>query len=156
VIQLKPAKKTGVNKISSAVNDGMINASHVTLHVLAKAVTVYRPDIERSKELDQRIVPWLHSDIQYYLIISTVLGLIVFSTSWGLWKKIWLLRGRKQYSNVLLFLVLWVLHRLLFITVFITIFGFLCFLYAVVMVVVRTINFLFVRPMRWIIGKVVS
>jgi len=151
VVQLKSAQ---TNTVSPILESNLIDASHIPLHLLSKAVTVYRPDQERSKELDQRIVPWLHSDIQYYLIVSTVMGLIAISTSWTLWKKIWLLRKRKQYSNILIFAILWLLHRLLFITIFITILGLPSFLYAVVMVIVKTINFLVIRPVRWIVGLV--
>lgn len=154
VIQLKLAKQVEINKTVPEVEDGFINTGHISLHFFSKAVTVYRPDIERSKELDQRIVPWLHSDIQFYLITSFILGLIAFSASWSLWNKVWSLRVRTEYSYVIEFSLIWLVHRLLFIIVFIPVFGYFCFLYAVVMVIVKVINFLFVKPVRWVIGKV--
>lgn len=154
VIQLKPAKQAAINKAVPEAKDSLIDAGHISLHLFSKAVTVYRPNVERSKELDQRIVPWLHSDIQFYLIASLILGLIVFSTSWSLWNKVWSLRVRTGYSYVIEFALMWLVHRLLFIMVFIPVFGCFCFLYAVVMVIVKVINFLFVKPVRWVIGKV--
>ena len=154
VIQLKSAKQVFKSKVAPVAEDSLINAGHISLHLFSKAVTVYRPDIERSKELDQRIVPWLQSDIQYYLIISLILGLLVFSTSWSLWNKIWSLRVRTGYSYVIEFALIWLVHRLLFIIVFIPVLGYFCFLYAVVMVIGKVINFLFVKPVRWVIAKV--
>jgi len=64
------------------------------------------------------------------------------------------LRVRTGYSYVIEFALMWLIHKLLFIIVFIPIFGFFCFLYAIVMVVVKVTNFLFVKPVRWVIGKV--
>ncbi|MCK4742279.1 MAG: hypothetical protein KAT25_00515 [Sulfuriflexus sp.] len=154
VIQLKLAKQAVVNKGSLIVEDSLIDATHISLHLFSKAVTVYRPDVERSKELDRRIVPGLHSDIHFYLIASTILGLFVFSTSWSLWKRLWSLRRRTEYSYVVEFLFIWFIHRLLFILLFIPVFGLLNFIYAVVMLIVKIINFLFISPVRWVIGKV--
>ena len=155
VIQMKKARQVTETKLSVVSSDA-VEVRYIPFHLIAKAITVYRPDVERSKELDRRIVPWLHSDIQFYLITSIVLGLIVFSTSWSLWKKIWSLRERTEYSYVLGFVIIWLIHKLLFIMVFIPIAGYFCFLYAVVKVIVKTINFLLVRPVRWIIAKVVG
>ena len=156
VIQLKPVKQLVVNKGIPTGEGNLISETYVPLHLISRVVTLSRPDIERSKELDQRIIPWLNSDIQFYLITSIILGLIVFSTSWSLWNNIWSLRIRTEYSYVIEFAIIWLIHRLMFFMVFIPVLGYLCFLYAVLMVIFKVINFIFVKPVRWVLGKVIG
>ena len=149
LIQLKSRNKPSSNKVSSQIDIG-----YVTLHALSKTVSVYRPDQERNEELQHRIFPWLHSDIHLYLIASTVLGFMAISTSWSLWKKVWLVRRRTEYAHFLIFGLAWIIHRLLFVVIFIPVFGLFCFIYAIIRVIVKVVTVLFVNPVRWVIRKV--
>ena len=152
-IQFKPVEtKIVAARASSSLSD----ISLIPFHLLGKSVSVYRPDQERSKELDRRIIPWMSTSIQYYFISSIILGLIAFSTSWTLWKKIWQIQSRSFHKNYFIYQGLGLIHLSLFIVLFIPLFGTLSFIYAVVMVIAKVINTLFIKPAVWLASKVTS
>ena len=123
---------------------------HLPLHLLLKSSTLLGPDEARRRELHDRIVPNVPSWIQFYLIYSAVLGVIALQTSWRLWKKMWALRVRREYPHLLLFLLLWPIHRLLFVVLFIPLFGGFSFFWLILSSIYRVFNFLLFRPVRWV------
>ena len=162
LVHLKSGKKRLGYKDSPDINKGLVNMSHIPLHLLSKGMIMYRPSLERSEELSQRIVPWLHSDISFYLIASSILGLTALSTSWMLWNKLWLLPRRKDYYSVLVFSPIWLIHKIFFIMLFIPVFGMLGFIYAfasfvvkICMMVVKLLNMIFINPVRWVFAKAI-
>lgn len=129
-------------------------AQHLSLHLLLKSATFYGPDRARSRELDDRIVPNIPSWIQFYLIYSVVLGVIALQTSWRLWKKVWAIRPRREYPHLLLFLLLWPLHKLLFLLLFIPLFGGFSFVWLILWSICRVFHFLLFRPLRWVYRRI--
>ena len=127
---------------------------HLPLHLLLKSTALYGPDEARSRELGDRIVPNVPSWIQFYLIYSAILGVIALQTSWRLWKKVWALRPRREYRYLLLFLLLWPLHKLFFFVLFIPMFGGFSFVWLILWSIYRVFHFLLFRPVRWVYRRI--
>lgn len=122
---------------------------HMPAHLLLHSALSHTPDQQRSKELHDRIIPGISSDIQLYVIASIILGFTALGTSWKLWKKIWFLKARSEYSHLILFFMLWPVHRLLFLLLFIPALGMFSFFWLVISIIYRVFNFIFIRPSRW-------
>ena len=153
VIQFQPVVKESINQ---APLEAITDIGLVPFHLLGKSVSLYRPDQERSKELDGRIFSWIPTPIQNYLIASIILGWLAVSTSWTLWNKIWKIQKRPFYSNYFVFRGFGLFHASIFVFAFIPLFGVFSFIYAVVSVIVKIINTLFIKPVVWIVGKVAN
>jgi len=119
---------------------------HVTLH----SISIIQPDRERQKELDARIIENVNSWLQFYIISSTVLGFIAIGTSWRLWKKIW--QPEKPLDsrwNVSYYLLL-ILHRLIFLILHLPLLGLFSFIWMVIYMSYRIINYSLIIPIVWI------
>lgn len=86
----------------------------------AAMVSIYRPDEERSKELDARLVWWLPTWALGYLIVSAVLGLVVVGTTLDAFYFIWPRSG--THSDVLRYLEIGI-SLLVFFVLFLPLFG---------------------------------
>ena len=114
-------------------------------------ILILKPDQEREKELDERIIPSVHSYVSYYLILSAVIGFIFIGSCWRFWNKVWMVKEREQYKNWLFYVSSCLVHHSFFILIFIPVLGAPSFLLAVILVVTRIINFVVIRPVRWLI-----
>jgi len=144
-IQLKAADTKSVEGASTAEL-----ALQVPLHLLLKSAIFHAPDQARSRELDDRIIPNVPSTIQFYIISSVVLGFFALNTSWRLWKRVWRLKPRREYRYLFLFLLLWPLHRLLFVLLFIPLFGNFSFIWLIVTSIYWVLDRILIRPVRWV------
>ncbi len=156
------ASRSGKNQIAiqwkatkAATTGNMVNASaeilkHMPVHLLLHSTFFYIQDQERSKELDARIIPNISSNIQFYVIISVVLGFTALGTSWRLWCKLWPLRTRSEYRHLLVFMLLWPLHRLLFLLLFIPALGVFSFLWLLLSIIYKIFDWILIKPSRWL------
>ncbi len=124
--------------------------SGIPLHLLLQSVKIHFPDKQRSQELNDRIIPGIPSWIQFYAIFSVILGFITPATSWRLWKNIWSLQQKNEYQYLLVFLLLWLLHRFLFLILFLPILGGFSFVWFLMLSTYQVFNFILFRPSRWI------
>ena len=143
-IQWQAAKSVETNTLAK---EALI---HLPSHVLLHSVLSHIPDKERSRELDLRIIPNVSSDIQFYVIVSVVLGFTSLGTSWKLWRKIWPLKKRKEHRHLVVFLLLWPIHRLLFLLLFLPTLGLFSFLWLLLLIIYKVFDWTLIRPSRWL------
>jgi len=122
------------------------------LHISLHSITVLQPDRERQKELDARIIENINSWLQFYIISSAVLGFIAIGTSWRLWKKIWQPDKPTDPGWNIGYYLLLVVHRLLFILIHLPLLGLFSFIWMIIYVSYRIINFVLIVPVVWISG----
>ncbi len=138
-----------------------LEVTHTLADLSLRSIQIIRPDQERSKELDRRIFPNIPSDVSLYFIISFISGLICLSFSFEIWNKIWFLKLKGQYSNSFIYYCLWFIHRTLFLFLFLPIAGSFCFLLfcligiykilkAIVLFIYYIIDFIIIRPIKYI------
>ena len=144
-IQWKVAKSVSEDRLVDA--DVLV---HMPVHLLLHSALVTMPDRARSHELDNRIIPNIPSMIQFYVLISVVLGFTALGTSWKLWRKIWLLKTRREYSNIMVLILLWPLHRLLFLLLFLPLLGMFSFIWLVMSVIYKVFDWTLIRPSRYL------
>jgi hypothetical protein len=123
------------------------------LHVLTKSATIFQPSESRAEELDRRIHPLVPSWVHAALIISFVVGIFTFQTSWFLFQKIWASPSRSNFNNWFVFAISYVMHHLTFIGFYLPLLGFISPVYLVVKWTYHLIQFLLIRPTLWIINK---
>lgn len=149
--QPKPVK----TEIPKSTEDSFAEdlTTHLISHAVVRSIQIHHPDEERTSELDARIIPWLPSWIQMYLLVSGFLGLLVLTTTWRTWQRLWTIRKPQKAVSWLLIIVTWPLHKLLFLLLFLPFAGFFCFWYVVLTVFWRVVDFLIVRPISWMLLK---
>ncbi|MFW5451890.1 MAG: hypothetical protein ACKE9I_09840 [Methylophagaceae bacterium] len=143
-------------KVKTAVQPDADTSGHITvipLHLLIESVKILQPNEERVKELDRRIHPSIDSSVQFYLIISFFVGAFTAITSWFLYKKIWQSPLRVTYRNVFSFAIMYTLHRLCFIVLYLPTLGIFSPIYLILKWTAAIINYLLIRPARWLITK---
>ncbi|WP_172840288.1 hypothetical protein [Solemya pervernicosa gill symbiont] len=137
----------------------------ISLHGLLHAVHVIRPDQEHAREYDQRIVPMIHSNVQWYLLASLILGFMSFSFTRSVWQRIWPPRRREQFGNVIFYASYALWRGLLFALLFVPLLGLFTFIASVVLWVYRLlrrvvlaiwwmIETLLIKPPRYIYRKI--
>lgn len=127
--------------------------AHLISHAVVRTIQIHHPDEERSSELDARIIPWLPSWLQMYMLVSGFLGILALATTWRTWQRLWTIRKPQKAMGWLLIIVTWPLHKLLFLLLFLPFAGFFCFWYVVLTVLWRVVDFLVVRPISWMLLK---
>ena len=142
---------TANNKDSSALE----HLAVIPLHLLIESVKIVQPSEERVKELDRRIHPAVPSSIQFYLIFSFFIGAFTAVTSWRLYKNIWGSPTRSNSRNIFSFSAKYLLHRLCFVALYLPILGLFSPIYLIVKWTIAILNFLLIRPSRWLYAKVV-
>ena len=120
------------------------------LHASLHSITVLQPDRERQNELDARIIENVNSWIQFYIISSSVLGVIAIGTSWRLWKKIWQPDKPKETAWSIRYYLLLVIHRLLFLLIHLPLLGLISFIWMLIYISYRIINFILIMPILWL------
>ncbi len=73
--------------------------SDVAGNVVTEGLSAFLTASERQKELDERIVPGVPSDVQFYAIGALAMGLLAFSTAYGWWRRIWPKENRTEYRG---------------------------------------------------------
>lgn len=143
-------------KIKTANKQSTDPSNHlavVPIHLLIESVKILQPNEERAKELKRRFHPAVPSSVQFYLIVSFFMGTFTAITSWFLYKKIWQSPLRVTYSNVFLFAIIYALHRLCFIMLYLPLLGIFSPIYLILKWTVAIINYLLIRPVRWLMAK---
>ena len=123
---------------------------HLPAHALLHSMRLYTPDESRGRELDSRIIPGIHSWVQYYLISSVVLGFIAIGTSYRHWCRLWGLGRRKTYRFFVVFLLFWLIHKLLFVVAYMPLLGTFSFVWLVLSTAYKILHFLMIRPVCWL------
>jgi hypothetical protein len=141
----------------------LLTGLKLSADLAGKLAAIYRPDQERSKELDRRIVPWLPSWLQYYLIGSVFLGVMAWSFSRSLWARLWKRKTREHFNHTASYILFRVAHEAVFLLVFLPLFGAICFVLNVLLVIYRVlrrmvlllwsvIRFIFIKPVKLLMG----
>lgn len=126
----------------------------LSARVLVRAVSLYRPNQARTKELDDRVHPLVPSWIHIALITSLIFGLVAFHTSWSLFKRVWAAPSRSSFTNWFLFALVYLLHKLAFLLLYLPLLGFLSPIYLTATWIYRFINFFLIRPARWVFNVI--
>ena len=144
--------------VHSLLHNTLHNGLQNTEDGAQDSIQLYHPDEARSDELESRIIPGVHSFIQIYLITSAFFGFMALITSWRAWNYLWKPQRPTRWWGWLLFLVIWPMHKVLFLIAFLPIAGFFTFWYIVLSTFWKVISFvmdrLLIRPIRWVLTKV--
>ena len=124
----------------------------IALVLATRSVALVVPDRARSEELEARIIQGVSSWIQFYLLGSAVLGYLAIGTCWRLWGRVWGRRPRSEYRLWPGYALTRFVQGLLFMLLFIPLFGLPGFLWAVLTISYSLFHFLFVRPVRWLMN----
>jgi hypothetical protein len=133
---------------------GSFELVRLPLDLLVKSAQLYRPNEARTKELDRRIHPAIPSDVHFALLVSFVIGFFTLHTSWFLYKKLWASPLRVRYSNRFIFSVVYLLHRLSFLVLYLPLFGLISPIYLIIKWAYMLIEFVLIRPISWLVSKV--
>ena len=136
--------------VKTEVVDNAVASGVDMMQGLNRAVSIYRPDQERTEELERRIFYPVHTDVQLYLIISAVLGLVVIGTSWKLWCKLWFIGDRQRYRYAVTYYFLSLIHGVIFILFFIPVLGAFSFAYLVLLTIYSVIDAILIKPVMWL------
>lgn len=88
------ANRDIVDSVGTWVGDAV---SDVAGNVVTESVQAFMTSEDRQKELDDRIVPGIPSDYQFYYIGALVMGVIGLSVSRSWWNAIWPKEDRGEY-----------------------------------------------------------
>lgn len=144
----RPSTKAAVDKQSSS-----IELASMPLNVLAKSAMLLQPNEARAKELDDRIHPLIPSWVHLSLIASLAIGLVSYKTSWFLYLKLWSSPLRVNYRHWFPFTLRYLLHRLSFVLLYLSLLGIFSPIYILISWIYRIIHFLLIRPASWIFRK---
>jgi hypothetical protein len=132
-----------VDSVGTWVGDAV---SDVAGHVVTESVSAFMTSEARQRELDQRIVPGIPSDIQFYYIGALVMGVFGWSVASGWWRVIWPREERGEYRGSFGFDAARVVRGLVFVFVFLPIVGPFALL---AMLLLQLMNILFM-PVRFV------
>jgi hypothetical protein len=74
-------------------------ATEVTGTIIASGLQLHLRSREHQKELDERILPGIPSDIQFGYIAFLLLGVIGINVAQGWWQRIWPLEAPEEYPR---------------------------------------------------------
>lgn len=124
------------------------------LHLLVHGATIFRPDEERSRELDRRMIEGVASWIPIFLAFSAFLGIMVPGSSHEMWSRVWALAPAETYSPEWKYYPLWLLHKFAFIFLYLPLLGWFTLPYLLLRGAWRIFHFLVVRPVLWVCRRV--
>lgn len=137
-----------VDNVGTWVGDTVLD---VTGHVITEGVQAFMNSEVRQKELDQRILPGIPSDWQFYYIGAILMGLFGGQISQAWWKRIWPLEVRGEYNGSFGFYAARTVRLLAFVFVFLPIVGPFALLAAGFLKLFEWLM-LPVKAIRWLIG----
>lgn len=138
--------------IGGVVGDWLSTAvSEVTGNVVTSAVDVHARDEARQRELDDRIVPFIPSDYQYFYLAGVITGIMGWQVTRAWWARLWPPESRGEYRGVIGYRAAQVARFLAFAIVFLPLVGMPAFIASVAMQVYGVAMLPF-RFLRWIIG----
>ena len=97
--------------------------SDVVGNLVTEGVEAALTSEARQKELDDRIVPGVPSDLQFYVIGAIVMGLFAFSIAHGWFSRIWPPEVREEYRGNFGYLAAKSVRWIVFIMVFLPVVG---------------------------------
>lgn len=142
------ASRDIVDSVGTWVGDAV---SDVTGHVITEGVEAFMTSQARQKELDDRIVPGIPSDWQFYYIGAMIMGLIGLAVARGWWDAIWPTEQRAEYGGKFGFYAARTVRWLVFVVIFLPLVGPLALLGAFARVVYGWLM-LPVRAVKWLVG----
>ena len=97
-IEAKPetSSRNFVDSVGTWVGDAV---SDVAGQVVTESVSGFMTSQARQRELDQRIIPGVPSDVQFYYIGALVMGAIGWSVASRWWRAIWPSERRGEYRG---------------------------------------------------------
>lgn len=121
-----------------------------TTGLTIRGITYYHPDEARSEELENRIIPGIPSFVQYYAILSFILGCIALTTSWRFWNAIWKPARPVSISGWLLYALIWPLHKAAFLVLYLPFAGSFSFTWVTVSTLWAVFYVLVISPVLWV------
>ena len=85
-----------VGSVGAWVGDAV---SEVAGHVVTEGVSAFMTSEDRQRELDERILPGIPSDFQFYYIGALVMGVLGFSVASSWWAAVWPREDRGEYRG---------------------------------------------------------
>lgn len=116
----KPQGFDVVDSVGSWVGDAV---SEVAGNVVTEGVSAFVTSKERQKELNQRIVPGVPSDYQFYLIAAFVMGLLGWRLASGWFERVWPKEDRQEYRGRFGYLAARAVRGLVFLVIFLPLVG---------------------------------
>lgn len=114
------SKRDIVDSVGNWVGDAV---SEVAGNVVTESVSAFMTSKQRQKELDDRIVPGIPSDFQFYYLGAIVMGLIGFGVARSWWERIWPGEERGEYRGAFGFWAARAVRWAMFLLVFLPIVG---------------------------------
>jgi hypothetical protein len=152
-VSLSAAPLAGESAPLSGIGDAFAEiVSDVTGNVVTSVIDADLTSSERQKELEERIIPGIPSDIQFAYLGFLVIGLMGLSVSRGWWRRIWPPERREEYGAAFGYHAARLARLTLFGLVFMPLVGAPAFLWNLVLQVWSWITFP-VRAWRWLIGR---
>ena len=124
-------------------NDGQLGrivaevASEVAGTVVAHGIRMDLVSRHRRKELDERIVPGIPADLQFFIIGLWTMALISFSVVSGWWARLWPPEDRTEYGSWFGFASARIVRMALFVFVFMPVVGLPALVWLVLSTIVR-------------------
>lgn len=119
------------------------------------SIHLFKPTQERDEELDDRLIPYVHSNISWYLLFSALLGFVFMGISWRYWNTLWQVKQSSEYSNILIYLFLRIIHFSIFVIIYLPVLGLPSLLLYIVLWILGALNFLLIKPIRWLFSKLI-
>ncbi len=143
-----PARRDIVDSVGTWVGDAV---SDVTGHVVTEGVQAFMTSQARQKELDERIVPGIPSDWQFYYIGAMIMGLVGIAVARSWWDAIWPKEKRADYRGRFGFYAARTIRWLAFAVIFLPLVGPLALIGAFALVVYGWLM-IPVRAVKWLFG----
>ncbi len=101
----------------------------ITGNVAVQAAQIYSRDEARERELDARLVPGIPSGIQYFYLISLVMGALAWSITSDWWRRLWPPEQRAGYAGRTGYWAARTVRFLAYVLLFLPVVGFPAFLW---------------------------
>jgi len=142
------ANRDIVDSVGSWVGDAV---SDVTGHVVSEGVQAFMTSETRQKELDERIVPGIPSEWQFYYLGAAIMGVIGLSFARNWWGRIWPQEQRSEYKSAFGYHAARAVRWAMFVFVFVPLVGPVALMAALAFVVFDWLM-MPVRAIKWLIG----
>lgn len=126
--------------------------SDVTGRVVTSAISADVRSEARQKELDQRIVPGIPSDIQFAYLGFLIMGLMGLSAALGWWRRVWPPERREEYGIAIGYHAARLVRLLIFALVFLPLVGVPALLWTLALQAWALITFP-ARAWRWLFSR---
>jgi len=140
------APRSGVGSILTDI------VADITGRVVTTAIEADLKSAAREKELDQRIIPGIPSDLQFGYLGFLIIGLMALTVARRWWRRVWPSERREEYGAAIGYQAAKLVRLVLFVLVFLPLIGLPALLWGIALQVWGWLM-LPVRGWRWLTGR---